>query len=135
MVLQCCLKPIKGSFGHAGGPSGSTPPQLEHAPPQLMYFQLSLPFKCKRPWSIPFSRDMADMMVPLATDLCLLALQKSVTTMVKSSLILKFRIASQVDWIRYVPVPLLDARVAADAVLLLASSSFSGFESWRVSTK
>ena len=44
----------------------------------------------KRPCSMLFSTSMADMMVPLATDLCLVALQKSM----KSSLSLS--IASQV---------------------------------------
>ena len=47
-----------------------------------------------------FSTSMHDMMVPSATDLCRLALQKSITTNFGSSL-LTFTIASQVDWSRY----------------------------------
>ena len=104
---------------------GSTSPQLEQEPPQRMCFQLSLPFKCKRPCSMPFSTSMRDMMVP-STDLWILALQKSMTTNLGSSLV-SLSVASQVDWSRYIPVPLLKkfihyARTAANVMPILVSS-------------
>ena len=52
------------------------PPHLEQDPPHLMKRQLFMPFRCNKPCSMPFTYSMQDMMVPLATDLCLLALQK-----------------------------------------------------------
>ena len=115
----------------------STSPR-EHEPPQRMYFQLFMPFRCKSPCSMPFSAGMHDMMVPLATDLCRLALQKSMMTNLGSSLV-SFRIASQVDWGRYIPVPLHKSSSTMPGwrprqCLSWFPRSFSGFESCRVST-
>ena len=56
---------------------GSTSLQWEQLPPQRINLQLFMPLRCNKPCSMPLATSMQDMMVPLATDLCLFALQKS----------------------------------------------------------